>query len=108
MGRNNKRKTPRGETSKPPPMIWDITAYVDQDKKVGHRVQYTIFLTEKCCRDNIIMVKSTNSIMQSADPEMETMNKKTTKIRNAHGHTNDFTLDYDSNIVALYMRGYQS
>ena len=89
-------------------MIWDITAYVDQDKKVGHRVQYTIFLTEKCCRDNIIMVKSTNSIMQSADPEMETMNKKITKITNAHGHTNDFTLDYDANIGTFYMWGDQS
>ena len=46
--------------------------------------------------------------MQYANPAMETMNKKTPKTKNEHGHTNDCTLDYNSDVGALYMQGYQS
>ena len=89
-------------------MIWDITASTTQDAKGGHRVQYTVFITEKCCRDNRIKVKYTDSIMQSAYPEMEMMSKTITKITNENGQTNDCTLDYDTNICVLYMQGDQS
>ena len=80
-------------------MIHSITASVDQDAKRGHQVQYTLFLTEKCCKYNIIDVKSTDSIMKSSDPAMEIMNKTIARITNEHGH---------ANIGALYMWGYQS
>ena len=106
---NNKRKkTSRRETYEPPPMIRYITASVEQDVNGGHRVQYNVFLTKRCCKDNRIKVKSTDSTLQSANPAMEMINKITTKIINEHGHTNYCTLYYDASIGALYMWGYQS
>ena len=46
--------------------------------------------------------------MQSADPEMDMMIEKITKITNEKRHTNDCTLDYDTNIDVFYMQGDQS
>ena len=61
-------------------MIRYITDYIEQYSNVGHQFQYTVFLTEKCCKYNRIKVTFTDYIMQSADLAMDMMNKTITKI----------------------------